>query len=340
MHLEITDRQLLQCFEQVYELCLLKKSETVLIFTDVDFPYPAYPPVALKAARNLGATGYILVAGKAQDLQDKTIHAAWTQADLILGMSFLPGDYSWMYTDLHNDALKAGARVLMVQEPPDVLVRLMPTQETIGKGVAGANLLHRAQTIRVFSPDGTDLVMSKTGRKGGYQCGFVDAPGRWDHWPSAMVHCAPLEGSAEGRLVVRPGDAIIGMGLWQHAQAEIAYTFEQGKITRIEGGEDARKVSDLLQQAGDDGSYRLAHAGWGIDRRAVWDHVGMDSESYYGNVTVALGRNIFNTPHEHCGLGGENRAKIHFDMCLLGKSLSLDDQLVIEDGEFRISSLV
>ena len=99
-------------------------------------------------------------------------------------------------------------------------------------------------------------------------------------------------------------------------------------------------MGELLQQAGDDGSYRLAHAGWGIDRRADWEHVGMDSESYYGNVTVALGRNIFNAPHEHCGLGGENRAKIHFDMCLLGKSLSLDDRLIIEQGEFKIASLI
>ena len=130
------------------------------------------------------------------------------------------------------------------------------------------------------------------------------------------------------------------MGLWEHARSEISYTFEKGKITGIEGSEDARKVRELLQQAGDDGSYRLAHVGWGIDRRADWGHVGMDSESYYGNVTVALGRNIFNAPHEHCGLGGENRAKIHFDMCLLGKSLSLDNQLIIEQGEFKNPSLV
>jgi 2,5-dihydroxypyridine 5,6-dioxygenase len=340
MNTATDDSQLLHCFEEIYHLCLLKRSETVLIFTDINFPYPAYPTIALKAVPKFGAVGYILMAGESQDLQDKTIHAAWTHADLILGMSFLPGDYSWMYTDLHNDALKAGARVLMVQEPPEVLIRLMPTQETISRGVNGANMIHTAQTIRVYSPDGTDLVMRKTGRKGGYQCGFVDAPGRWDHWPSAMVHCAPLEDTANGRLVVRPGDALIGMGLWQHAKSEIRYTFEKGRITRIEGSDDARRVSELLEQAGDDGSYRLAHVGWGIDRRADWDHVGMDSESYYGNVTVALGRNIFNTPHAHCGLGGENRAKIHFDMCLLGKNLSLDDQLIIEGGEFIISSLI
>jgi len=339
MNTETTTLKLSQCFEAVLDLCRLRNSETVLIFTDIDFPYPDYPAIALKAARKAGADAYIMMAGEAQNLQDKTIHAAWTQSDLILGMSFLPGDYSWMYTDLHNDALKAGARVLMIQEPPEVLIRLMPTRETIDRGVNGAGLLHTAQSIRAFAPDGTDLVMRKSGRKGGYQCGFVEASGRWDHWPSAMVHCAPLEDSARGTLVVKPGDAIIGMGLWQHTTGEIRFSFEKGKITKIEGTGEAEKVRNLLQEAGDDGSYRLAHAGWGIDKRAEWEHVGMDSESLYGNVTVALGRNIFDTPHEHCGLGGANRAKIHFDMCLLGKSLALDDQVVIEHGEFIIPSL-
>lgn len=340
MRPNITDSELLLCFEEVYDLCLLKKSETVLIFTDINFAYPFYATTALKALKKVGADGYVLMAGAAQTLQDKTIHAAWTHADLILGMSRLPGNYSWEYTDLHNDALKAGARVLMVQEPPDVLVRLMPTKETINRGVNGANLIHAAKSIRVFSSDGTDLVMSKEGRKGSYQCGFVDVPGRWDHWPSAMVSCAPLEDSTSGTLVVQPGDVILSTGIRQHAKGEIRFTFEKGRIIDISGEEDARSVSEALDKAGDDGSYRLAHAGWGMEKRADWNQVGMDSESFYGNVTIALGRNIFDTPHEHSGLGGKNRAKIHLDMCLLGKSLSLDDQLVINQGHFIIESLI
>jgi 2,5-dihydroxypyridine 5,6-dioxygenase len=339
MHEKLDDTILSERFEEVLKYCALKKSETVLIFTDTSFPHPSYPTIALHAARKLGADGYILMAGNSQNLQDRTIHAAWTNADLILGMSFLPGDYSWMYTDLHNDALAAGARVLMVQEPAGVLVRLMPTRETIRRGVEGAKRMQAAASVRVFSSDGTDLVMSKQGRKGSYQCGFVDSPGRWDHWPSAMVYCAPVEDSTSGDLVVRAGDAIIGMGLWQYAQQEICYTFEEGRITSIKGGADAARVRELLQEAGDDGSFRLAHVGWGLDRRADWSHVGMDSESFYGNITVALGRNIFDTPQAHCGLGGKNRGKIHFDMCLLEKSMALDNQIVISEGRFQDEAL-
>jgi 2,5-dihydroxypyridine 5,6-dioxygenase len=181
--------------------------------------------------------------------------------------------------------------------------------------------------------------MKKEGRKGSFQCGFVDTPGRWDHWPSGMVYCAPLEDSATGTLVVCPEDAIIGMGLWEHTKSHIRYTFENGRITSIAGGEEARRIQEALEETRDDGSFRLAHVGWGIDPRADWNQVGMDSESFYGNITIALGRNIFDAPHKHCGLGGKNRAKIHFDMCLLGKSLFLDGKCIIDQGQFTLAKL-
>lgn len=47
------------------------------------------------------------------------------------------------------------------------------------------------------------------GRKAMYQCGIADEPGRWDHWPSGLVTCAPLEDSAEGVYVVEPGDVLL-----------------------------------------------------------------------------------------------------------------------------------
>jgi 2,5-dihydroxypyridine 5,6-dioxygenase len=105
---------------------------------------------------------------------------------------------SWMYTDTHNAALGAGARVLMVQEPLEVLKRMLPIPETRRRGLAGAQRLQEAKEIRVVSNAGSDYVLRKDGRTAMYQCGVADEPGRWDHWPSGLVTCAPLEDSAEG----------------------------------------------------------------------------------------------------------------------------------------------
>ncbi len=186
--------------------------------------------------------------------------------------------------------------------------------------------------VRLVSRAGTDLTVRKDGRKGSYQCGVADVPGRWDHWPSGMVYCAPLEESARGVLVIRPGDVLLGSS--RHASSEVRLTFRDGLIIDISGGPDALQTETYLRTVGDEGSRRIAHVGWGTDHRADWRHVGMDSESLYGSVTVGLGRNTFDSPAPHCGLGGRNRSKTHFDICLRGVSVYLDGALVVDAGRF------
>lgn len=324
-------------FRDVLEQCKVSPGENVLVFTDPQFPHYYYAPAALAAASSLGAKAHILIAQSDATLEEKLCRAAWTAADVILGMSFLPGGFSWMYSELHNAALRSGARVMMIQEPFDVLRRLKPTPVIRQRGINGARLLEQAKTVRITSRAGTNLVFDKNGRKGSYQCGLADVPGRWDHWPSGMVYCAPIEDSAEGTLVVTPGDILFS--LRRYASTEIRFTFRNGLITNVEGGSDAVAVKAHLERANDEGALRLGHAGWGTDDRANWSKIGMDSESFYGGVTIALGRNIFDSPAPMCGLGGKNSSSIHFDMCCRGMDVYVDERLVLKDGEFVVDEL-
>jgi 2,5-dihydroxypyridine 5,6-dioxygenase len=337
MHPLLGSADLTPHFLRTLRLCKVQAGETVLIFTDPLFPHYAYPGAALAAASALGAQVYVLTAQSDQNVDDKMIRAAWTHADMILGMSFLPGSHSWMYSDVHSEALAVGARVLMVQEPPATLKRLPPTDDIRRRSLAGARLMEAARELRITSRYGTDLTLHKQGRKGAYQCGVADEPGRWDHWPTGMVYCAPLEDSAEGVLVVRSGDVLLTS--LQHARSEIRLTFAGGRVQSVSGGPEAAQIEGLLKAAGDDGAYRIAHAGWGTDPRADWRYVGMDSESLLGAITVALGRNIFSSPAPHCGMGGANRSRLHFDMCLLGTSLYLDGRLIIDEGRMVVDGL-
>ena len=333
MNLSLTSADLVAMFENELRLCQLKEGENVLIFTDPRFPHPAYPPAAFAAARSLGANVYLMVSQGDQAFDDKLVAAAWQSADFILGMSVLPrGIGSWIYTELHNEALHAGARVLMVQEPLEVLHRMVPNEVVRQRGLMGAKRLQEAKEIQVVSQAGSDYILRKDGRKGMYQCGIADEPGRWDHWPSGMVTCAPLEDSAEGTYVIEPGDVLLGA--WRHAQSRVTLTLNKGRITAIDGGQDARLLASHLERVGDDGAFRLSHAGWGTDDRADWSHVGMDSESLYGSVLVAIGRNIFDAPAPYCGMGGANVSEAHFDICCRNTSLYLDGELIIENEQF------
>jgi 2,5-dihydroxypyridine 5,6-dioxygenase len=325
-------------FEHELRMCKVTAGENVLIFTDPRFVHPEYPPAAFAAARGLGANAYILVSQGDQKMDDALVQAAWKNADMILGMSMLPrGIGSWMYTDTHNAALEAGARVLMVQEPMEVLKRMLPTPEIRRRGLAGAQRLQEAKEIHVVSKAGSDFILRKDGRPAMYQCGVADEPGRWDHWPSGLVTCAPLEDSAEGTYVIDVGDVLLGS--WRYAQSRVTLTLEKGLITRIEGGQDARLLQAALERAGDEWAFRFAHAGWGIDERADWGHIGMDSESLYGTIMVTPGRNIFKAPAPYSGLGGKNTSEAHFDICCRHTNLFLDGQLIIEDEKFAVNEL-
>jgi len=320
-------------FQHELRLCKVQPGETVLVFTDPLFPHPEYVPAAFAAASALGASAYVLTSQGDQALDDPIVRAAWANADLLLGMSMLPrGIGSWMYTETHDLALAAGARVLMVQEPLEVLKRMLPTQTIRDRGRLGAERLQAADEIHIVSQSGSDYVMSKTGRPAMYQCGVADEPGRWDHWPSGLVTCAPLEGSANGLYVIAPGDVLLG--LWRHARERIELTLQDGLVTQIVGGQDAYDLQSLLESTGDEGAFRIAHAGWGIDPRADWRHVGMDSESLYGSVLVALGRNTFSAPAPYSGLGGQNLSEAHCDLCCRHTDLYLDGELIIRDEAF------
>jgi len=334
----LSSADLVAMFELELRLCQVKRGENVLVFTDPRFPHPEYPPAAFAAARSLGANVYVLTSQGDQELDDPLVRAAWQNADMILGMSTLPrGLGSWMYTETHDAALQAGARVLMVQEPLGVLKRMLPNEDIRRRGLIGAQRLQEAREIHIVSEAGSDYVLRKDGREAMYQCGIADQPGRWDHWPSGLVTCAPWEDSAEGKYVVQPGDVLLGM--WRHAQSRVELTLENGRIVKIEGGPDASLLQSYLERAGDEGAFRLAHAGWGIDERADWANVGMDSESRYGTILVGIGRNVFRAPADYSGLGGENASEAHFDICCRNANLYLDDELIIENERFVAKEL-
>jgi hypothetical protein len=63
-------------FEVVLRLACVRPQETVLVFTDPQFPHEAYAPAALAAARSLGATVYVLVSQSDQDVDDRLVRAA------------------------------------------------------------------------------------------------------------------------------------------------------------------------------------------------------------------------------------------------------------------------
>ncbi len=246
----------------------------------------------------------------------------------------------FMYDEIFTEILFKGTRWLDVVIPEEAMRRLFPDQALIDRTMAGVELMEKSESIRITSEAGTDLRLSKKGRKGHKQTGIVDEPGMWDNFGFGLVACAPLEDSAEGTLVLDSGDSAgqEGLGNRHGINPEpIRLTFRNGKIVEIEGGYTALMLRRWLSQRESDGAYRIAHVGWGTHDRAVWggtQFTHADWESFYGCTMIHFGANIFNTPCRFAGLGGATHPPtIHWGGSVLNCSFYLDDEQIMDRGK-------
>ena len=265
------------------------------------------------------------------------------EADLVIRPTtedFTPVPDIFMYDEIFSEILLSGTRWLDVVIHEEAMRRLFPHQAMIDRTYAGIELMEKAENIHITSDAGTDLRLSKKGRKAHKQTGIVDEPGMWDNYGFGLVACAPLEDSAEGTLVLDAGDSAgqVPFGDRHRINPEpITLTFQNGKIVDIKGGHTALMLDRYLEQHGNDGAYRIAHAGWGTQDRAVWGggyrFTHADWESYYGCVMIHYGVNIFDTPCRFSGLGGATRPPgMHWGGSMLNCSFYLDDEMIVDKG--------
>lgn len=325
-------------FRSELELCNVHAGETIMVFTN-GATNPNYAPAIFGACTELGANPLeVSVPVSSRWTQSKAISDLWAAVDMVIATT-KPGS-DWLYSEAHENALASGTRTLMLQEPLDVLRRMFPDPTVRARTAAGERLLAQGTTLRVKSVAGTDLLMSKDGRPAVGQSGVADRPGRWDHWPSGQVVTAPIETTAEGQLVIAPTDIVLPLG--RYVESPVTCTVHQGRITSIEGGTDARLLSDLLESAKDPNAYVLGHIGWGTEHRAMWDEMGtryrdhggeMDVESYYGNMLICFGSNTMGP------LAGRNRTASHVDIPTRGHSFWVDNIQVLDSGRFLPTDL-
>lgn len=228
------------------------------------------------------------------------------------------------------EILSAGTRILLVKEPPDVFLRLLPSREDRERALAAANQLRGAKTMHVTSPAGTDIRFELGQYELLVQYGLADEPGRWDHCPSTFVATWPNEGSSNGIIVFDEGTTILPFK--EYVRTPIFLSIEGGYIRSIEGGLDARYLRDYMEKFNDPEGYAVSHIGWGLQKRAHWTSLGLydkrqsnanEARSFFGNFMFSVGPNLEG--------GGTRDTQCHLDIPMLDCSVSLDGQPVTID---------
>ena len=229
---------------------------------------------------------------------------------------------------------KAGTRVLMVVEPPDILARMLARGDTRPRVEAGGRRLARASELRITSPAGTDITykLGQYSKKPILQYGYTDEPGRWDHFPGAFVYTWPNEGQSSGTIVLHEGDIIFPFK--DFVRSDIHISVRDGRITSIDGQFDAAHLRYFMEAWNDPDAFAMAHVGWGLDEMALWNGIslinkesaiGQDGRAFYGNVLWSTGPNT--------DVGGTRNTPAHLDIAMKGASLYLDGEPMVVDGE-------
>ncbi len=315
--------ELVELFTNHLRLCNVQPGEHVLLHTDSG-TYPHYPGAYMGAAKTLGADVYAIIHPYGEE---KAAIDAWKRADMVIDLT----SRAHAYGEIIAEAQLAGTRILRMANSEEVIRRLTPTQELRERVEAGREIMDKATTMRISSPGGTDLTFYKKGRTALGIYSVSDKPGRWDIWPSGMVNCAPEEDKGEGVLVLSPGDMMLV--LQQYVRDSVHMEVEDGCITKITGGLEAELLKEWFRKFDDPNAYRIAHIGWGCEKRADWLKPGQDNECFYANMQIAFGANrgVFTQ--------GTTKSKAHHDFPCRNNSYWCDDVQIMENGEFVIDEL-
>jgi leucyl aminopeptidase (aminopeptidase T) len=166
---------------------------------------------------------------------------------------------------------------------------------------------------------GCVLKMSLEGRSGVPSSGVYRNKGESGNLPSGEAYIAPVEGSAEGAVVI--DGSFAGLGV---LKSPLKLIFEKGKMIRAEGP-DAERLEAMLGEAAKNPLARnLAELGIGTNDKARVTGIILEDEKIYGTVHIALGSNDT--------FGGTVAAGIHVDGIITRPELLLGGKIVVRNG--------
>ena len=305
----------------------VKPGEKVLIITDFSEQIPHAQALA-GAVWQAGAEPIItiIVPRKVHGKEPPELVAeSMKKANVIL----LPISVSITHTTALKSALGGGARAIILTDISDGLMgeggieadfeQVKPKCEKVAK------LLTDTDFVKLTSPRGTNLTMSLKGRKGNAHTGLAREPGTASTVPDIEANISPMEGTAEGVFIADGSIPYYQIGVLREP---VIFTIEKGVVVKIEGGDQARTISNMMAAQNNPLVYNIAQLAFGLNPKCSMSGLTLDDEGVYGTAHIGIGTSIV--------LGGEVMASMHFDAVMWKPTLEADKKVVLKDGEWLI----
>ncbi|MCE0451131.1 aminopeptidase [Brevibacillus sp. AF8] len=271
-----------------------------------------------EAGKQLGAEAMLMVMKEREKSGQEppaAVAAAMKSADVVVCVT----QHSLTHTKARKEAVANGTRLATMPAITEdmFLAGAISADYTQVKALTErvTEMLTQASTVRIEKA-GKSLTFSIADRNGVPSTGMYVNPGESGNLPSGEAYIAPLEGTAEGQILV--DGSIAGIG---KIDSPLLLTVQNGRITEAEGTSAER----LLQMLGDQDGRMLGEFGIGTNDKARITGVVLEDEKVYGTIHVAFGSN--NT------FGGTIVAGVHIDLVVKEPDVYLDDKCIMKNGK-------
>jgi leucyl aminopeptidase (aminopeptidase T) len=246
-----------------------------------------------------------------------TLAAAMLEADVIVA----PTIQSLSHTAARKAATEAGARVAsMPGVTEEMLARVMSADmaKLKERGELVSQALSESAEVRITCPRGSDLRLGLGGRTAIRDAGVLTEPGAFGNLPCGEGFIAPVEGTAEGTVVIDGSIAGVGM-----VEAPVSLTIRNGHLVEATNAEGVRLL-ELLSAHGSDGT-NVAELGIGTNEAATLTGNVLEDEKILGTAHVAFGASA--------AIGGTVQVPVHLDCVIRAPTVEVDGRLLVRAGE-------
>ncbi len=181
----------------------------------------------------------------------------------------------------------------------------------------------KAEELHITTPNGTDIKLSKRNRKVHTDTGNLRKAGAFGNLPAGEVFFAPLEGTANGRVVLEWAPT-------RRLSSPITLIVSDGVVREIHGKDTfALLLKDKLREKQENAN--IAELGIGVNERATRPDNILESEKILGTVHIALGDNS--------SFGGRVKTPFHLDFVFFHPTIKLKQKdsgevILMKDGAF------
>jgi len=181
-------------------------------------------------------------------------------------------------------------------------------------------ILKGAEKAHILAPNGTDIRFSIEGRDARADTGIIREKGSFSNLPAGEAFLAPVEGTAEGTLVLEWSPT-------RKLESPVALEVKKGRVVCVAGNDPYGEVIlDALRRSRDVGN--IAEFGIGTNDKAERPDNILETEKILGSVHVAIGDNS--------SFGGTVSVPYHQDFIFFKTSVDIqkgkDNILILDEG--------